>query len=122
MFNCCNQTVAATPHLLRCWLYTTELQGGYWPKPFQLPGKPRIQQKYQAFWKQFLCFAFRAWSTGSASGLQRKVYGHNQFFQRQLALILHIWAYLDSLDGSPSSRKYPVPGEPGNQFWSCTGR
>ena len=39
MFDRCNETVAATPRLLRCWLHTTTLEG-FWPKPFQLLGTP----------------------------------------------------------------------------------
>ena len=58
MFDRCNETVAATPRHLRCWLHTATLEG-FWPKPFQLLGRPKSQQRYQAFWKQFICFAFR---------------------------------------------------------------
>jgi hypothetical protein len=61
MFDRCNLTLAATTHLLCCWIHTNTLEG-CWPKPFQLPGKPKIQQKYRSYWKQFLCFAFRVWA------------------------------------------------------------
>jgi hypothetical protein len=78
IFDRCNQTVAATPRLLRCWLrsYT---QQEYFPKPFTLPRKSRTQKKYRAFWKQFICFAFRVWATDSTDGLQHQVYGDIQF-------------------------------------------
>jgi hypothetical protein len=69
MFDRCNETVAATPHLLRCWLHTTTLEG-FWPKPFQLLGRPESQRKYWARWKRFICFAFRVWATDSPSGLR----------------------------------------------------
>jgi hypothetical protein len=39
MFDRCNETVAATPRLLRCWLHTATLEG-FWPKPFQLLRRP----------------------------------------------------------------------------------
>ena len=35
MFDRCNQTVAATPHLLRCWLHSYS-PDKYFPKPFTL--------------------------------------------------------------------------------------
>jgi hypothetical protein len=40
MFDRCNETIAATPHLFRCWINTATLEG-FWPKPFQLLGKPK---------------------------------------------------------------------------------
>ena len=70
MFDCCNQTVTATPHLLRCWLHSYS-PDKYFPKPFTLLGKPQTQQRYRALWKQFICFAFRAWKTSSINGLQQ---------------------------------------------------
>jgi Orsellinic acid/F9775 biosynthesis cluster protein D len=82
MFDCCNHTVEATPHLLRCWLHSTKPER-YFPKPFGLPQKLKTQQRYRAFWKQFICFAFRVWATDSDSGLQHEVYGDIQFSQRQ---------------------------------------
>ena len=101
MFDRCNQTVAATSHLLRCWIHTSTLEG-YWPKPFKLP-KLKTQQKYRAFWKQFICFAFRVWATDSTSGLQCKVYGKIQFSQLQQSVMSDIWAYIDSPDSSAKS-------------------
>ena len=35
MFDRCNGTVAATPHLLRCWLHSYS-PDKYFPKPFTL--------------------------------------------------------------------------------------
>ena len=103
MFDRCDETVAATPHLLRCWLHTTTLEG-FWPKPFQLLGRPKSQQKYRAHWKQFICFAFRVWATDSTSGLQHQVYGNVQFSRRQRDVMSFIWAHLDHPDGSFDSQ------------------
>jgi hypothetical protein len=89
MFDRCNQTVAATPHLLRCWLHSY-LPDKYFLKPFTLPRKPKTQQRYRAFWKQFICFAFRVWRTGSVNGLQRQLYGNIQFSQWRQDLVSHI--------------------------------
>lgn len=108
MFDRCNQTVAATPRLLHCWLHSYS-QHKYFPKPFTLPRKPKSQQKYQAWWKQFICFAFRVWKTGSVDGLQRQVYGDIQFSQRQQDLMSGIWAYLDSPSSGPNSGNSPSP-------------
>jgi hypothetical protein len=74
MFDRYNETVAATPRLLRCWLHTATLEG-FWPKPFQLLATPASQQEYRAYWKKFICFAFRVWAMDSVdSGRQQQVY------------------------------------------------
>jgi hypothetical protein len=106
MFDRCNETVAVTPHLLRCWLHTTTLEG-FWPKPFQLLGRPKSQQKYRARWKQFICFAFRVWATDSSSGLRRQVYGNIRFSQPQQEVMSFIWTHLGCPDSGLDSWDSP---------------
>ena len=103
MFDRCNETVAVTPRLLRCWLHTTTLEG-FWPKPFQLLGTPKSQQTYRAHWKQFICFAFRVWAIDRVNGeRQRQVYGSIQFSRRQRCIMSLIWAHLDGQNGDLDS-------------------
>jgi hypothetical protein len=72
---------------------------------------------HRASFKQFLCFAFRAWTTTTDGGLWRAIYGDIQFSQPQEALMACIWAYLDGLDGPESPEIGPEIGsEIGSEY------
>ena len=73
VFQRCICTLEAVPRLLRCWLRTFTLGGGFFPKPFKTLERPASLCRYKAHWKQFLCFVFRAWKTEQP--LRQQVYG-----------------------------------------------
>ncbi len=83
VFERCLHTLEAVPQLLRCWLKTFSLDG-FNIKPFKPLARLKSLRCYKAYWKQFLCFIFRAWKTEQP--LREQIYGI-QFSEAQEALM-----------------------------------
>ncbi|KFZ15034.1 hypothetical protein V501_02916 [Pseudogymnoascus sp. VKM F-4519 (FW-2642)] len=90
VFGRCLLTLETTPVLFCCWLQSFN-NIDFRPKPFTVLERTVSQQRYISYWKQFLCFVFRAWRTERL--LRSQIYGI-QFSAAQEALLARVWALL----------------------------
>lgn len=90
VFGRCLLTLETTPELFCCWLQSFNNMD-FRPKPFTVLERTASQQRYISYWKQFLCFVFRAWRTERL--LRSQIYGI-QFSAAQEALLARVWALL----------------------------
>jgi len=91
VFTRCEETLAQTPRVLRCWLRSWTFS--YFPYPFEAPRRAS-RQKYKRVWAKLLCYVFRIHSlarrlketTFDITGLELTVH--------QKAAMDHIWALI----------------------------
>lgn len=96
VFSRCLRTLETTPELFRCWLQSFSSMD-FRPKPFTVLERTASQRRYISYWKQFLCFVFRAWRTERL--LRSQIYGI-QFSAAQEALLTQVWALLGQYIGA----------------------
>lgn len=90
VFGGCLRKLETTPELFCCWLQSFNNMD-FRPKPFTALERPASQRRYISYWKQFLCFVFRAWRTERL--LRSQIYDI-QFSAAQEALLARVWALL----------------------------
>ncbi|KAJ9655923.1 hypothetical protein H2201_008696 [Coniosporium apollinis] len=107
VFSRCEETLAQTPRVLRCWLRSWT--PSFLPYPFELPQREKSRRRYYSYWGQFLCYIFRIQrlsrdmkeSTYDLSGLYLS--------KPQTTMMDHIWARLS--DSMTQADNGSVPKE-----------
>ena len=95
MFGRAMETLESTHHRIRCWLKSyNEMR--FRPVPFTALRTRQGQEGYFAIWKQFICYAFRAWATKEP--LREEIYSL-QFQEKEARLMDYIWSEILDVGG-----------------------
>ena len=70
VFDRAKATLASTSYRSRCWL-SSHWKDQFWHRALRIP-PPSTEQKYKSYWKQFICYVFRALAQKPA--LRREIY------------------------------------------------